>query len=106
MSNLFKKVTSTTSALVIASMAMSSTSAAFAAASEFATYAEELATAGVITTQSSEAGYRLGDNITRGEMAKIAVGLAESEANECVDTIFGDVTAAKVGALWIYRSCC
>lgn len=93
MSNLFKKVTSTASAIAIASVAMGSTLTAFAA-SDFATYAEELATAGVINTQNSEAGYRLGDNITRAEMAKIAVMLAESEAVECVGDVFGDVTSS------------
>ncbi|MDD2745901.1 MAG: hypothetical protein PHU93_05160, partial [Candidatus Gracilibacteria bacterium] len=95
MSNLFKKVTSTTSALVIAAAAMSSSLTAFAATNEFATYAEDLAAAGVINTQSSEAGYRLGDNITRGEMAKIAVSLADESAVECMGDVFTDVTATN-----------
>lgn len=95
MSNLFKKVTSTTSALVIAAAAMSSSLTAFAATNEFATYAEDLAAAGVINTQSSEAGYRLGDNITRGEMAKIAVSLADESAVECMGDVFTDVTASN-----------
>jgi S-layer homology domain len=93
MSNLFKKVTSTASALAIATVAMGSTLTAFAA-SEFAMYAEELATAGVINTQASEAGYRLGDNITRAEMAKIAVKLADGAAAECAGNVFSDVTAS------------
>lgn len=93
MSNLFKKVTSTASALAIATVAMGSTLTAFAA-SEFAMYAEELATAGVINTQASDAGYRLGDNITRAEMAKIAVKLADGAAAECAGNVFSDVTAS------------
>lgn len=92
MSNLFKKVTSTTSALAIVATAMSSSLTAFAA-SEFAVNAEALAEAGVINTQSNEAGYRLGDNITRGEMAKIAVKLADESAVECAGNVFSDVTA-------------
>lgn len=94
MSNLFKKVTSTTSALAIVATAMSSSLTAFAA-SEFATFADSLAEAGVINTQSSEAGYRLGDNITRAEMAKIAVVLADDTAVECAGDVFSDVTSAQ-----------
>ncbi len=93
MSNLLKKVTSTASVLAIATLAMSSTLTAFAA-SEFATYAEDLATAGVINTQAGEAGYRLGDNITRAEMAKIAVKLADGASAECVGNVFSDVTVS------------
>jgi len=100
MSNLFKKVTSTTSAIAVVAVAMSSTLTAFAA-SEFAVNAEALATAGVINTQSSEAGYRLGDNITRAEMAKIAVKLADESAVECAGNVFSDVTA-KMGDLCGY----
>jgi hypothetical protein len=64
------------------------------AMSEFAMYAGELADAGVISTQSSEAGYRLSDNITRAELAKIAVNLAGEEATECAGDVFGDVTSS------------
>jgi len=64
------------------------------AMSEFAMYAGELADAGVIMTQSSEAGYRLGDNITRAELAKIAVNLSGETATECTGDIFKDVTAS------------
>jgi hypothetical protein len=93
MSNLFKKVTSTTSAIAIVATAMSSSLTALAA-SEFAVNAEALAEAGVINTQSSEAGYRLSDNITRAEMAKIAVKLADESAAECAGNYFSDVTSA------------
>lgn len=93
MSNLFKKVTSTASAIALVTVAMGSTLTAFAA-SEFAMYAEELSTAGIINTQNSEIGYRLGDNITRAEMAKIAVKLAESDAVECTGEVYSDVTSS------------
>lgn len=93
MSTLLKKVTSTTSAIALAVAAVSST-LTVSAASEFATFAEELATAGVINTQSTEAGYRLGDNVTRAEMAKIAVKLGQGEAAECAGNVFGDVTSS------------
>lgn len=93
MSTLLKKVTSTTSALAIVVSAVSS-SLSVSAMSEFGTYAEALATAGVINTQSTEAGYRLGDNVTRAEMAKIAVKLGQGEAAECAGNVFGDVMAS------------
>ncbi|MFO0763536.1 MAG: S-layer homology domain-containing protein [Candidatus Gracilibacteria bacterium] len=89
MSNLFKKVTSTVSVLAIAASAMGAT-ASVSAASEFLTYADMLAKAGVINSQT-EAGYRLGDNITRAEVAKIAVKLSGVEMYDCVGDVFSDV---------------
>jgi S-layer homology domain len=93
MSSLFTKVASTASTLAIVTVAMGSSLTALAM-SEFAMHAGELADAGVITTQSSEAGYRLGDNITRAELAKIAVNLSGETATTCVGDVFKDVTSA------------
>lgn len=98
MASLFKKVTSTVSALAVVATAVGSTLTA-SAASEFATYADALAAAGIINTQTTEAGYRLGDNITRSEMAKIAVKLNGAEVVTATNTVFSDVTTAKLGDL-------
>ena len=93
MSNLFKKVTSTISVVAIVASAMSSTLVANAA-SEFTPYADALATKGIIALQSTEAGYNLGNNVTRAEMAKIAVNLKKATVTECTGTVFSDVTSA------------
>lgn len=98
MASLFKKVTSTVSALAVAASAVGSTITA-SAASEFAAYADALAVAGYINTQATEAGYRLGDNITRAEMAKIAVKLNGAEVATATDKMFSDVTTEKLGDL-------
>lgn len=101
MASLFKKVTSTVSAFAVAAVAVGSTLTA-SAASEFAAYADALAAAGIINSQTTEAGYRLGDNITRAEMAKIAVKLNGAEVEEATDSMYSDVTTAKLGDLASY----
>lgn len=98
MASLFKKVTSTVSAFAVVATAVGSTLTA-SAASEFAAYADALAGAGIINSQTTEAGYRLGDNVTRAEMAKIAVKLNGAEVVTATDTVFSDVTTAKLGDL-------
>ncbi|MFZ4461649.1 MAG: S-layer homology domain-containing protein [Patescibacteria group bacterium] len=100
MSILLKKVTSTVSALTVVVASVSST-LSVSAASEFATYAEALAQAGVLNTQATEAGYRLGDNVTRAELAKIAVKLSGGETATCAGNVFSDVTS-KLGDLCGY----
>jgi hypothetical protein len=89
MGNLLKKVTSTVSVLAIAASAMGAT-ASVSAASEFLAYADMLAADGVINS-TTEANYRLGDNITRAEVAKIAVKLSGLEMYDCVGDVFSDV---------------
>lgn len=101
MASLFKKVTSTVSAFAVVATAVGSTLTA-SAASEFAAYADALAGAGIINSQTTEAGYRLGDNITRAEMAKIAVKLNGAEVAEATDAMYSDVTTAKLGDLASY----
>jgi S-layer homology domain len=89
MSNFFSKLTSTVS---VVTLVAASTSASFvAAASEFLVYAEALADNGVITAQSTEAGYRLGDNITRAELAKTVANLGGYTPTECAGDVFSDV---------------
>jgi len=74
MSNFLTKLTS---AIGVATLVAVSTSASLvSAASEFYEYAQVLAENAVISTQSSEAGYRLSNNITRAEMAKVVANLA------------------------------
>jgi hypothetical protein len=89
MGNLLKKVTSTVSVLAIAASAMGAT-ASVSAASEFLAYADMLAKSGVINS-TTEANYRLGDTITRAEVAKIAVKLSGVEMYDCVGDVFSDV---------------
>lgn len=100
MSNLFKKVTSTVSVVAVAVSAVGTTLTAHAA-SEFLPYADALATNGVVAKQDVEAGYRLSSNVTRSEMAKIAVNMKGLKAAECSGKIFSDVTT-KLGDLCGY----
>ncbi|NDK19560.1 S-layer homology domain-containing protein [Candidatus Gracilibacteria bacterium] len=93
MSNLFKKVTSTVSVVAIVASAMSASLVANAASS-FTPYADALATAGIIAKQSTEAGYNLGNNVTRAEMAKVAVNIKGATVAECTGKVFSDVTSA------------
>ncbi len=92
MSILLKKVTSTVSVVAIVASAMSASLVANAASS-FTPYADALATAGIIAKQSTEAGYNLGNNVTRAEMAKVAVNLKKAEVKECTGKVFSDVTS-------------
>lgn len=100
MSTLFKKVTSVVGAVTIAVSAVSST-LTVSAASNFAPYADALATAGIISKQTTEAGYNLGNNVTRAEMAKIAVNIKKATVTECTGKVFSDVTS-KLGDLCGY----
>ncbi len=56
------------------------------------TYFESLAASGVISTQSTESGYRLGDQITRAEIVKIAIKLSGKATVPCSGKIYGDVS--------------
>lgn len=91
--SIFKKVTSTVGVIAIAVSSVSA-SLTVQAASVFTPYADALATAGIIGTQTTEAGYRLGDTITRAEMAKIAVGIKGAAVTEATGKVFSDVTSA------------
>lgn len=72
-------------------VAVSTGASLVAAASEFLPYAETLADNGVITAQSSEAGYRLGDNVTRAEIAKVVANLGGIDPLACSGTTYSDV---------------
>lgn len=89
MSNFFSKLTSTVS--VVTLVAASTSTSLVAAASEFLPYAEALADNGVITAQSTEAGYRLGDTVTRAELAKVTANLGGITPTECAGDVFSDV---------------
>lgn len=74
-------------------LATTLSSSVVSAASEFLPYAETLADYDVISTQSTEAGYRLGDTVTRAELAKVAANLGGYTPTTCVGT-YADVTSS------------
>jgi S-layer homology domain len=67
-------------------------SSVVSAASEFLPYAELLVTDGAISSQTTEAGYRLGATITRAELAKVAANLGSYTPTACTG-VFADVTS-------------
>lgn len=90
MSTLFKKATATAGVFAIVASSMSATFAA--TTSEFLQYADALATAGIIN-KNTEVGYRLGDSLTRAEMAKIAANINGATPDVCTGVVYFDVTA-------------
>ena len=99
MSNFFTKLTS---AMGVATLVAVSTSASLvSAASEFLTYAEVLADNSVISAQSTESGYRLGNNITRAEIAKVVANLGGIASVPCSGTVYSDV-GSRLGDLCGY----
>lgn len=102
MSILLKKITSVVSAAAIAFVAVAPSITN--AASGFAPYADALAKASVITTQSNEAGYRLADNAMRQEVAAIMMALSKAtyEANYSCAGKFADVSATKPNS-WVCK---
>lgn len=89
MSNFFTKLTSAVSVATL--VAVSTSVSLVSAASEFYADAQVLADNGIIGSQSTEAGYRLGANITRAEMAKVVANLGAIASVPCTGTVFGDV---------------
>jgi hypothetical protein len=89
MSNFFTKLTSVMGAATL--VAVSTGASLVAAASEFLPYAEVLADNGVINAQSTEAGYRLGANVTRAEIAKVVANLGGIDPVACSGTVYSDV---------------
>jgi hypothetical protein len=80
MSNLTRKVTSAIAAFAVLFTAIGPVAGVNAAYSSSLDAANKLAQVGVIVDQSANpADYRLGDNITRREMVKIAMQLAVSQ---------------------------
>ena len=91
-----------TSAMGVATLVAVSTSASLvSAASEFLTYAEVLADNTVISAQTTEAGYRISNNITRAEIAKVVANLGGIEATTCSGDVYSDV-GARLGDLCGY----
>jgi len=91
-----------TSAVSMVALVASTLSASVvSAASEFLPYAQVLADNDVISAQSTEAGYRLGDTVTRAELAKVTANLGGYTATECSGTVYGDVNS-KLGDLCGY----
>jgi len=95
MSTLLKKVTSLATVLLIALHAISPVSGVMAAYTSLEA-ANKLAEQGIIVDQSTNpANYRLGDTITRWEMAKVAANLAGIEPNTSCEGKFADVSATN-----------
>ena len=99
MSNFSTKLASSVS--VVALLAASTSASLVAAASEFLPYAQALADNGVIATQSTEAGYRLGNSVTRAELAKVVANLGGYTPTECAGDVYSDV-GSKLGDLCGY----
>ena len=99
MSNFFSKLASTVS--VVTLVATSTGISLVSAASEFAPYAAALADNGVINAQSTESGYRLGNTITRAELAKVVANLGGYTATECTGDVYSDV-GSRLGDLCGY----
>ncbi len=89
MGNFLTKVTSVVggTAILVATLSTS----LVAAASEFLPYAQVLADNDVISSQQSEIGYRLGDNVTRAELAKIVANLGGFAPTSCMADVYSDV---------------
>lgn len=92
MANFSKKIASTVSATAIIASAMSTS--LVSAASEFLPYAEALVANNVIGAQSTEAGFRLNDQITRAELAKVAANLGQYTKVSCSGNVYADVNAS------------
>lgn len=99
MVNFSTKMTSAVS--MVALVASTLSASVVSAASEFLPYAQVLADNDVISAQSTEAGYRLGDTVTRAELAKVTANLGGYTATECSGTVYGDVNS-KLGDLCGY----
>jgi S-layer homology domain len=89
MSNFSTKIASTVSVVALVATAMSAS--LVSAASEFLPYATLLADNSVIGTQTNESGYRLGDTVTRAELAKVTANLGGFTIASCAGTTYGDV---------------
>ena len=92
MANFSKKIVSTVSATAIVATAMGTSFVS--AASEFLPYAEALVTNKVIGAQSTEAGFRLNDQITRAELAKVAANLGQFTKVSCTGNVYSDVNSS------------
>lgn len=96
MSNLFKKVTAGVAAAAVAFSVVSpvigvsaNTAAADAAAA--------LAAANIISAQTSEAGYKLKEKISRREMLKVMMNLSSVEVTDTCEGKFSDLPASDWG---------
>jgi hypothetical protein len=95
------KTTAAVSALAIIASSMSSVLVA-SADNSLLPYADALANAGIITTQSDSSAYRLDDSITRAEMAKIAVNIKKVTVTPATGKVFSDVSTGSLGDLANY----
>ncbi len=101
MSNILKKITAAISTFMIVLSIVGPVAGVNAAYSSSLEAANKLATVGVIVDKSANpADYRLGDNISRRELVKIAVLLSGAELNTAYAGKFSDV--AQSDWAWKY----
>ncbi len=91
MVNFSTKITSTVG--MVALLATTMSASLVSAASEFLPYAEVLADNDVIGAQNTEAGYRLGDTVTRAELAKVTANLGGYTPTSCGGDVYSDVSS-------------
>lgn len=97
MSNtLFRKVIAAVSATAIAMSIVAPVSVNAYTDAEYKA-ATALAEAGVINMQDNASGYKLGDNITRREVAKVTMKLSGKETPETCNGLFSDLDSSDFG---------
>ena len=97
MSNLVKKITSAVAGLAVV-FSIVSPIAGVSAAYTSLEAANKLATLGVIVDQSANpADYRLGDTISRREMAKVTMNLSGSDVTDSCQGSFSDLPSSDWG---------
>lgn len=97
MSNtLFRKVIAAVSATAIAMSIVAPVSVNAYTDAEYKA-ATALAEAGVINMQDNASSYRLGDNITRREVAKVTMKLSGKETPETCKGLFSDLDSSDFG---------
>jgi hypothetical protein len=78
----------------VALLATTMSASLVSAASEFLPYAQALADNDIIGAQSTEAAYRLGDTVTRAELAKVTANLGGYTPTSCAGNVYSDVKSS------------
>lgn len=96
MSNLFKKVTASVAAAAVVFSVVAPV-VGVSADSTASDAAARLAALGVITAQTSDAGYKLDSTISRREMLKVMMNLSSVEVTDTCEGKFSDLPASDWG---------
>lgn len=96
MSNLFKKVTASVAAAAVVFSVVAPV-VGVSADSTSSDAAARLAALGVITAQTSDAGYKLDSTISRREMLKVMMNLSSVEVTDTCEGKFSDLPASDWG---------